>query len=224
MTPLPSVPNMLKVTFTHIVGSDNTVDVIQHWGYSGSAPSAANCISLAASIQAAYASFSKTNLYTGFTMQSVTVLDLASSTGAEGTSASPFAGTLSGTELPANVCVVLNHQVAQRYRGGKGKSFFPWGQGGNLQTAQTWSSGFITTVTGNWASTKGAITGATAGGCTIGNQFIVSYYQGYNTPTTLPSGKVKQSLKLRTSPLTYQVAASVGSIRIGSQRRRVGKH
>jgi hypothetical protein len=49
----------------------------------------------------------------------------------------------------------------------------------------------------------------------------VSYYAGYNAPTTGPSGRVKQSLKLRPGgPVVDVITGTSMPARIGTQRRR----
>jgi hypothetical protein len=66
--------------------------------------------------------------------------------------------------------------------------------------------------------------GSSSGGCTITAQVIVSYYQGYNAPTTLPSGRVKQTPKLRVGgPVVDTVTGQNAAVKIASQRKRLGR-
>lgn len=220
MPALPVVPNVLKLTLGWTIGGDSTAETVTHWQYSGGAPNSADCITLAALFLSGAAAHFPAEMPTNCRLASATVLDLASSTGAEGTSTSGFVGTRTGAQMSGGTCFVVNHQIARRYRGGKPKSFLPFGVAGDLSDPQHWSSTFTAAAGGAWGTVQGGFIGSAGGTTTITHQVNVSYYQGVNPPTTLPSGRVKQSPKLRSSPVVDVVVASAGSTRPGSQRRR----
>ncbi len=221
MPPLPTVPGVLKTTLGWTYDSTPGLETIMHFQYSGGPPSAADCVTLAAGISAAFASTLKGELITQNTLASVTVLDLASSTGKQGETTTPVVGTRTGGPTMLNVCALINHQIARRYRGGKPKSFMPLGSETDTNTPNTWSSTFVSAVNSNFANFITDCVALTSGSTDITSFCSVSYYQGYNTPTTGPSGRVKQTLKLRTSPVVDPVVQSVCNPRYGQQRRRL---
>jgi hypothetical protein len=163
-------------------------------------------------------------LHTSQQLTSVNVLDLATSTGAEGQVSNTFAGTRAGTENFANVCVNIAGQIARRYRGGKPRSFPPFGVQADLASPKAWTTTLQTAVNTSWANFITAVSALTQGTTVVGHQLNVSYYQGYGTAVTHPSGRVTQPLKLRTTPVTDQIVTNTMSIRPGSQRRRLTKN
>lgn len=221
MPPLPSVPNQLKVTMGWEIGGDAKIETIHHFTYSGGAPSTATCVAIAAQIQSYAATDLEALLYTSGFLDTVTVLDIATSSGAEGTATSRWAGTRAGVEMPVNCCVLLNHQIARRYRGGKPKSFLPFGVQADLFTKNSWSSALVNAVSAAWATFITNVNTISISGTSVTAYSSISYYQGYNTPTTSPSGRVKQSSKLRTTPIVDSIVASTAQARVGSQRRRL---
>jgi hypothetical protein len=220
MPALPPVPNCLKLTMLWTIGGDSTAQTVTHWTYTGGAPSAADCITLAALWVSGSGAHFPAVTPTNVRCTGAVILDLASNTGNEGQSASSWVGTRTGAQMNGATCFVVNHEVARRYRGGKPKSFLPFGVAGDLTDPQHWSSSFVSTAGGAWVTTAGAFVGSAGGTTTISHQASVSYYQGYNPPTTSPSGRVKQTPKLRSVPVVDLVTASIGSSRPGSQRRR----
>lgn len=222
MPPLPPVPNTLKAVIHWTIGSDVTGQTVTHWGYSGSAPNAAACAALATSFRTACTAWDD-QCPTSNSMTSFVITDLASTLGSTGENVTPVACTRAGTALPANAAVTVDFIVANRYRGGKGKAFIPAGVDADLLTNQQWGTAFLGTMHTAAVGWANAFIGSSSGGTTITDQRIVSYFAGYNPPTTLPSGRVKQTPKLRTSPTYYIVEAYQPQPKIGSQRRRLSR-
>lgn len=224
MAPLPPVPGALKVTLVWGLASGIAPETILHFGYTGGPPSTSDCVALAASIQAAAAANIKTVLHTSQQLTTVNVLDLSSATGAEGQVSNTFVGTRAGTENFANVCVNIAGQIARRYRGGKPRSFPPFGVQGDLASPKAWTTALQTAVNTNWANFITAVAALTQGTTVLTHQINISYYQGYGTAVTHPSGRVTQPLKLRTTPVVDQIVSNQMSIRPGSQRKRLVKN
>lgn len=223
MPPLPAVPNVLKHTDSYLLGSaTRSADTIMHWTYSGSAPSAANCASLAAAWQTEYAAQLKFLMNDNNALETTTFLDLASNTGHQGQSSSPVTGTLTGAVLPASVCVVVQHQIARRYRGGKPRTYFPWGDGGKQNGVDSWAGSFITLITTNFAAAVAAFVGSVAGATTITALASVSYYQGFTVVTSPTTGRSRNVPKLRSGgPVVDAVVNNVPNTKYGTQRRRL---
>lgn len=221
MPALPFVANVIKITFTFAVGDDTNAQCRFYWGYTGGPPSATDCATLAGSIRAAFNAQLKSQLFTSSSLTSTKVLDLSSATGAQGVDTTSISGTRAGTGLPAGVCTIINLGIARRYRGGKPRIYLPFGVAGDLATLGHWTPAFVTGNAAAWVAFQGAVTGLTSGSTVLTTQKNVSYFQGYNAPVTLPSGRVKQTAKVRSSVPTPDTVTGVSmNNKPGSQRRR----
>lgn len=205
MAPLPPVPDVIKASLNWQIQGNHTAESILHFVYAGGPPSSSVCSALAADIQAAAVSNLKALLPIGTLLGQCTVLDLASATGAQGVGGTATAGTRSGQPLVASTCVVMNHSIARRYRGGKPRSYCPFGIATDPQTAGTWQAGFLTTVNTAWSTFITTALAAASGGVTLTEFASVSYYHA----------KV-----LRTTPVVDPITQSLARTRIGTQRRR----
>lgn len=206
------------------IGGPKIAEVIDHWAYTGGAPSASDCATLAAGISAAFASQLKSFLSSDFNQDGVTVLDLASTTGKQGSSATITNGTRSGSPSLSSTCVVFNHQIALRYRGGKPKNFWPLLDAGDLLNQVAWDATPLAAVAAAYDDYVTDVLALTSGSTDISAHVSISYYQGYNTPTTSPSGRVKQTPKLRVGgPVQNAIVLSTPRARVGTQRRRLGR-
>lgn len=206
------------------IGGPKIAEVIDHWAYTGGAPSASDCATLAAGISSAFASQLKSFLSSDFNQDGVTVLDLASTTGKQGSSATITNGTRSGSPSLSSTCVVFNHQIALRYRGGKPKNFWPLLDAGDLLNQVAWDATPLAAVAAAYDDYVTDVLALTSGSTDISAHVSISYYQGYNTPTTSPSGRVKQTPKLRVGgPVQNAIVLSTPRARVGTQRRRLGR-
>lgn len=223
MAARPPVPLCIQVRPSWEIGGDFTAENVLHYLYTGTAPTSAACTAIAATVCSNLAAHVQGLQGANVLLQGCTVLDLASSTGAQGFSPTGYTGSRTGTTMPASVCGNVGFTIANRYRGGKPKMFLPCGVQADTNSSQIWTGAFVTAVSAGVTTALAANIGFSVSGCTVAQQVAVSYYQGYNTPTTSPSGRVRQSPKLRVSPITYPISASILRSRIGSQRRRLGK-
>jgi hypothetical protein len=189
--------------------------------YSGAAPLSANCTSYASIVSAAFGSNLEGYLCSPFTLASVQVTDIASSTGAFGEETTPVDGSLSGFNVPMNCCVLINHSINRRYRGGKPRSYWPLGGRSHVSGDNSWDSGFVGDVQAGYNAFVAAISAVTEGACTFVAPINVSYYEGftevaYGTPT-----KYRRTPTLRSSPVTDLITGSTVRAKVGSQRRRL---
>jgi len=223
LPPLPPVANVIKCTDSYLLGAAaRPAETILHWGYSGSAPSAAGLVTLAGLWQAQQAAQLKFLLNNNCQMTGTTLLDLSSSSGHQGASGTVTTGTLAGTETPASLCVVVQHQIARRYRGGKPRTYFPFGDGSKTNGADFWAAAFVTLVGTNFGNAVSAFTGAVGGGATITGLVSVSYYQGFTVVTSPTTGRSRNVPKLRSGgPVTDTIVANVVNSKYGTQRRRL---
>lgn len=221
MPPLPSVPDVIKVEHLFTVGGDVNVQTRWHLGYTGGAPSNANCTAFAVSMQTAAAANFPALMDTNTSLQGVVVTDLSSPSGGSGDSLSGHAGTRTGELLAAGVAVLCHQPIARRYRGGKPRTYWPFLTAADMVTRQLWASAATTAVAGALETYLAAIESLSEGTTTLTGLVSVSYYEGF-TPVTNPiTGRTKDVAKLRTGGPVVDV---ITSLSIGaapaSQRRR----
>jgi hypothetical protein len=205
MAPLPPVTDVIKYTQGWQVGANLKAESIFHFKYEGGPPAAADCIALAADFQSAFATELHPLMGANAWILTGTVLDLNSNTGAEGSGGTSTQGTRSGSAVGAQVALVVNHQIARRYRGGKPRSYLPLCVASDYSTTGTWAGGIITSVNTAFAAIIGSCLAATSGTTTIQQYGSVSYYLN----------KV-----LRGTPEWDPITASLARTRVGTQRRR----
>lgn len=196
---------VLKSTQSWHIQNNTTAETILHWLYTGSNPTVADLQGLAADVQAAAVVEFKPLMATQNAVGLVTLLDLNSNTGNEGSGGSVTAGTLATLENPASTCVVMNHAIAPRYRGGKPRSYCPFGTANQLNTSGTWTAAHVTNCNTAWANFISSVLTSTVGGIEITEFVSVSYYK---------------DKALRVTPAINPISQSLARTRVGTQRRR----
>lgn len=222
MPALPAVPGVLRIIFDWTVGSDITVGCRLFYAYTGAAPSSADCLSLATDIHGYAVDSLNPLLSSGQFLDSVRVTDMASDTGGDATYALVSAGTRAGSQNPASVCIVEQHKITRRYRGGKPRTYWPFGVDEDLLTPQLWTTTFVAAMNSGFAAFTAAVSALTAGTTDVNDQVNVSYYSGF-TPVLNPvTGRTRDVPKLRVGgPVTDTINSSIADQTIGSQRRRI---
>lgn len=71
-----------------------------------------------------------------------TVADWTSADGLTGSYVSDTAGGLSGGKLPSQVCTMGNYETLTRYRGGRGRIYFPQPDTTKMETDTTYTTAF----------------------------------------------------------------------------------
>lgn len=219
MPALPNIPNVLRADLLWIDGGDVSISTRQFYRYSGSAPDSVDATALAADIYGA-ASAMDANWSTQAHLSGVRVTDLSSGSGGQGEHAQDTPGTDTGTVLSGGTAALVNFVIARRYRGGKPRSYFPWGTGDKLSTPQTWTGAFVTQIDSSLATYFSAVIGLTEGSTTLTQHVNVSYYDGFTVVTNPVTGRARNVPKLRTVPLVDNIASFAASSRPASQRRR----
>lgn len=218
MPALPAVPQVLKYVTSWKVDADTTAIQVNYWSYSGGPPSGANLATMAAAAVTDGSTAFQSLCQAAIGMESCEITDLTSSSAAQASGGTPWAGTRTGGALAPGTAVVVSHSISRRYRGGKPRNYLPLGVSTDITGAGIWSATPLAAFTAGWATYKAAILGSGTG-CTITNQVNVSYYHG-STPETLPSGRVRNKPTLRAVPLVDIINSSHAEAIIGSQRRR----
>jgi hypothetical protein len=187
--------------------------------YAGSAPTGANCTTLASDIQGAWTSHLAGLISEEIALTEVDVLDIATTSGLSGQWTGNQSATRTGTVLPAQCATNIEYDIARRYRGGKPRMFLPAGVAGDQQDAGHWSSTFLTAVNTNFAAFISEIEALTIGAIGTLAHVNLSYYQGF-TNVTNSSGRTRAAPKYRATALVDNIVGYSAKAVIGSQKRR----
>lgn len=224
MPALPVVPDVLKVTLS--VGNDVDVNKtlnILHFGYSTAAPDSTACATLAAAIEGYWSTNCKSLLTSSSALDEVKVTDLSSDSGGVGTWTGSTTGTRAGQINSAQLAFLVQMLIATRYRGGKPKTFLPFGVAPDLTNQGAWGGSFITAVTDGWNAFIAAILADTSA-VTFTNQVCVSYYGPPNVVITNPvTGRARTVSTVRAVPKVYPITGYTYQTEVATQRRRTGR-
>lgn len=221
MPALPDVPQVVKLRLHYDVGTDTNAVTILHVKYTGAAPTPSDCDSFCTSVNSLTAAEWPIYLDTDTTFLGCDVTDLTSPTSASGSAATSVAGTRAGDPLGAATAVLAHYPVSRRYRGGKPRSYLPWGTSSDLGTRNTWASGSVTAFFTGWSAILNAIGAAfPLGSATIVGFLAVSYYGPPNRTVTGSTGRVRTISTTRVTPLEDGWSTFVISNKVASQRRR----
>jgi hypothetical protein len=219
MPALPNVANVLRADVLWTIGADSSASTRQFFRYSGGAPNSTDATAYAADIYGLVAAM--IGLYTSTTVLSgVRVTDLSSASGGQGVHAQATAGNRGTGELPGATCVLVNELISRRYRGGKPRSYWPFGAQTDLNTPQTWSSTLLTTVDSDLATFYAGVIGLAEGSSTITDHVNVSYYNGFTVVTNPVTHRSRNVPTLRTTPVVDVITSFGAATRIAAQRRR----
>jgi hypothetical protein len=116
--------------------------------------------------------------------------------------------------------VLVNYVIGRRYRGGKPRSYFPWGTVADLQGRQNWTAGFLTNVNTNLATAFAAMIGANAGSTVVTAHVNVSYYLGSKVVIDPITGRAHNVSIARDVPVVDTIDSFKTSPTVASQRRR----
>lgn len=218
--PLPASPCVrVGVSGTSLGGTS--------WGsrfylsYSGSAPSGANCNTLASDIAGSWNTNMSPEYHGNWTLTEVDVLDIATHMGFSGQADVSHAGTRSGSPMSANDAMNVEFGIAQRYRGGKPRIYLPPGVEGDLTDDAHWSGSFANGAATAFAALQTAIAALSIGSMGTLAHVNLSYYKGYNTATPPWRGPgFKYPPMYRDSALVLPITGYFGKTIVGSQRRR----
>lgn len=219
MPALPFAANTVRVRLGWTVGADLAADTNLYFRYTGSAPTANDCATLATGIFTAVGN--QAGMWAGDTvLSSVRVTDLSSDTTGDATHTGSAPGLRTGGELPGATALLVNYQIARRYRGGKPRSYLPWGTDTDLASRQRWTSTFIGLAQTAVTTMMGAIIGLSSGSTTIAAHANVSYYSGFTVEGGTGGKRAKNVSTPRATPVVNDVVAASPNVVIGSQRRR----
>jgi len=219
LPPLPDVPCVrVNMGFTDALG--NKMGVRFFLSYSGSAPTGGDCTTLASDISSTFSSDIKGLVNSSVSLTEVDVLDIASYSGASGQWTGSIAGTLAGTAQPIQCAYNVEYGIARRYRGGKPRGYWPFGDDSTIADQSHWTNGFNTSVfndTTAFFSDVGALSVGSMGTLAHVN---LSYYHGFHNVTNT-SGRTRAAPLYRSPNAIHDnVLSYIARPLISSQRRR----
>jgi len=219
---LPPAPNILKIGLRWLDTAGNVAQNRQYWIYSGVAPTPAVCSQIA---QDCYG-FAVTNLIplasSDWSLEEVTVTDLSSSTAGAGSYSAATPGTRIGAPLPADAAFMTNEKIARRYRGGKPRTYWPFGTGPDVGNPGFWNTVSLGQLNSGVGAYNAAVQAETSSGTILGQEYSVSFYEGFTAVTNPITGRTRDVPKVRSAAVLDPIIARAGNPRIASQRRRTG--
>jgi len=226
MGALPNVPNVIKLNIHWAVLGDPLADTILHFHYTSSPPDDADLGSFLTAVHTNVTSTLAPEYESGTQYVGSDVKDLSSPMGGRSTDATIIAGTRTGTRLAPATCALVNYAIRRSYRGGKPRSYWPFGVSGDVAATGFWADAFVTEYEEAVLTFVNNLIG-TFGGFVVDNQCQVSYYGPPNKILTNPStGRVRTVSTRRDAPggtgepLVDIIQNWTGSKIISSQRRR----
>lgn len=221
VVPLPDIP-CVRVRVIWNEGAVGEGGVRFYLSYSGSAPTGANCTTLAGDIAAQV----ETNLcpqFTGnYTVNEVDVLDIGTDSGLSGQWTGSHPGTFtsaSGQNMPDSVAMNVEFGIGRRYRGGKPRMFLPPADTSALSDASTWAGSHVSGVSSAVAAFFAALEALSIGAMGTLQHVNLSYYKGF-TNITNSSGRERAVPTYRATALHDNVTGYFAKATVGSQRRR----
>jgi hypothetical protein len=221
MPPLPSVPGVARVGFQFQIGSDLIGVVRWYCAFSGGPPDALDCTALATYIFNAAATDWQPLMGPSTSLTGVDFLDLTTPSSFNGVHTGSVVGSRATTPNGAAVAVLESCSISRRYRGGKPRSYYPFGTAEDLLTQQTWTAAAVIAFNAGIHNVEGSISGHLYNTTTLDGRVNVSYYAGF-TPVTNPiTGRTKDVTKLRVGgPHVDVINSTAVSPKVASQRRR----
>lgn len=216
--PLPASPCVrVNVKFNHDSGLEAGCRF--YLSYSGSAPTGANCTTLAGDIEGLFVTAVMGALNSVWTLVEIDVLDIATDSGLSGQWTGSVAGTETGTAAAASLAMNVEFGIARRYRGGKPRIYLPPSSTGNLANDVSWNPTFINDIAANIAAMMASIHGLSVGSMGTLQHVNLSFYKGF-TNVENTSGRMRAAPTYRSVALVDTVTGYFGKTEVGSQRRR----
>lgn len=216
--PLPESP-CVRVRLIYSNGAGLEAGNRFFLSYSGSAPTGANCTTLASDIADAWNTDIAPLVSGDYALIEVDVLDIATDSGLSGHWTGSHAGSRSGTGLPNQCATNVEFGIDRRYRGGKPRMFLTGGVETDQANGSTWNSTYITAVNSGVAAFFAALEALTIGAMGTLAHVNLSYYLGF-TNITNSSGRERAVPKYRAAAKLDTVTGYFCKAEIGSQRRR----
>jgi hypothetical protein len=220
MPALPDVAGVFKHEMIFKLGDDVDVVNILHWSFSGGTPLISDCEHFADVWGTDFAAQFSGHLTSQLSLVESIVTDLTTTSSARGVFANNIGFVGTGLPLGAGSALLVNHQIARRYRGGKPRTYLAGVLAGDLISAQDLDPANVAIFQSDWDDFQAAAVAETSGLITIDDLVNVSYYQGFTVVVSGTTGRARNVPTLRVTPVVDPVVSSTINPRIASQRRR----
>lgn len=188
--------------------------------YAGSAPSPANCVSIAGDIGTAWASNMNSLVPANWSLNKVIVSDITTRMGNFGEDDTLHTGTRSGTEIPQQVATNVEFKLQQKYRGGKPRIYLPPGVNSDVVNDVHWTDDFIAAVNSGVAGFFTDVQAISVGSVGALTHTMVSFYHLFDNKIS-SSGRAYAAPRYRDpNALTIDVNGYTCKQLLSSQRRR----
>ena len=221
MPALPNYPQVLRLRYLWTIGIDLSASTTLHYSYTGTAPTNGVCDTLASDIYANAVTHLIPLVQNHNALVGMDVTDLTSDTAGNGNFTGTTAGTRGAEVLPAEVCLLNGLLINRRYRGGKPRSYWPFGVPGDLDTSQQWSSGAISDFFTGLVAHNNYCSSLLESGTQLTQLVSISYYKGFLAVQNPITGRWRNVPTVRSAAITPDpVYGFVPNPKPGSQRRR----
>ncbi len=123
MPPLPPVAGVLKCEFIGNYDGASWANIL-HVDYAGTAPTDAQCVTIANDLANAFTANLLTRTRTNNHLTEVIVTDLTSATAGKGSATGALgSGSAANAAMPGNVAVCISWKIHRRYRGGHPRTY-----------------------------------------------------------------------------------------------------
>lgn len=218
VVPLPDVP-CVRVRCIWNEGTVGEGGIRFYLSYSGSAPTGANCTTLAGTVAASWSTNISPLHASNWALEEVDVLDIATDSGLSGQWTGTHNGTRSGTALPNQCATNVEYNISRRYRGGKPRCFLPNGVESDLLNQSTYQTEYISATNTAFAAFMTANVTSPPGAMGTLAHVNLSYYKGF-TNITNSSGRERAVPTYRATAIHDPVTGYSCKATIGSQKRR----
>lgn len=209
--PMPDVAGCISLTLSGLVGGHAWVNKF-HVNYSGTPPTSGQMAAYCAGVNDGWIGGIADICSVGVSLLKIEAVDLSSRTAAVGILDVTSFGTVLGAYNPANAAVLVDYDIAIRYRGGHPRTYLPAGVQADLETESTWLDASLSNFTAGFQNFLNFIENVTYDGFVFGGQ---CFLQAVVTVPPPPAW--------RTPPVTRIITGFNVQKELASQRRRIGR-
>ena len=220
MSALPPVAGALSIQLRWDIGGDEPATTKFFEGYSAGPPDAIDVAAFATTVRESVNTNLRSLFVSSVSLIETVVTDLSADDAARGIDTTAVVGDRTGSQLTAAVSALVNYIIDRRYRGGKPRSYFPFGADDDLATMKAWDSSLQTAVDTGVTNFMASLSGVTIGSAVTSGHINISYFSGSEVVISPTTGRARNVPKQRTTPRIDPVVALAMSLVPGSQRRR----
>lgn len=206
--PFVPVASVLRFRYAGLAAGNTWVNsfAVQ---YAGTVPDATALSALATTLRGLWNTHLAALYVTTSSLQSTTVWDISSETGASGVNSTTAVGTTAAANpLPMNAAVAVSWPIQIRYRGGHPRTYLLARNGGDVTGQKVLGTAYHDAIVAAFTAWRGAVNATALGGANLTLGAV-----HYLPPRTVP----------KTAGQFYSAGIPVVHGRLDTQRRRLGK-